>query len=303
MGSERRQADPVTSGTRPMGGRGASIIELPAFSRAAETAPVTFTAPTNYATYVVRTTEKHSLERQLVEAYWSGALSVRPGDRRKRILDLGSGLGTNTIVLASLFQEHEIHAVDVSRDFAEAAAGNLASARLGRNATIFRSAFEDFDRYHYDFVLCSHVLQYIDTPLDSFLRKIVGSLKADGEAWIVLQERRGISQLVQAATPFMSTPSRYFRRWFTHQQVRELVHEIQGIQMRCDWFPSCFRAPSLIDPSEVDIALLNFFLLDGFEPDNAEMLEALRSAMKEMAPYGGGYLPHDVGITRIRRGL
>ena len=262
-----------------------------------------FTAPANYQAYIERTTEKAILKDKLTKAYMARALSIRPGEHRKRVLDLGSGLGTNTLVLSALFSDHDIHAIDVSGRFLGMAQENLGRHDVTKNTEFFHTAFEDFGRDGYDFILCSHVLQYINTDLEAFIRKIRESLTADGEAWIVLQEERGLNQIIQAARPYLDLgqAGSHFRDWFVHDRVRSVVSDLHGASTRYEHFESCFLAPSAHSPQKKDRDFLNFVLLDGFDPTNQDLSRAVESTIASMAP--SRILPHDVGITRIRRGL
>lgn len=257
-----------------------------------------FTTPRNYEAYVKRTNEKTLLHKELSRAYWAGELPIRRGDVNKKILDLGCGLGTNTQTLLNLFENHDVCAIDISKDFLNHAKSYLIDPN--RNLLIEHTAFEDFSpRYHFDFILCSHVLQYIDTPLVPFLKKIIESLTPNGEAWIVLQEERGINQLIHTSRPFLDNPSPYFSKWFVHDQVRNILLEL-GVEIRSRIILSYFRAPDLNNLGEEDVALLNFILLNGFDPRNDDLLHALDSTLRTVRQ-PSGLIPHEIGITKLRR--
>ena len=191
-----------------------NVLRLSRFGTLLEAASAslrsTFTLPINYQAYIVSTNEKTLLHKELARAYWAGELPIRPGDSNKRVLDLGCGLGTNTSVLLGLFDQHNVFAIDRSKDFLDCAASHVIDAH--NNLTIEHCAFEDFTQGRFDFILCSHVLQYIDTELIPFIKKISESLTPDGEAWIVLQEERGINELILASLPYLNAPSPYFKK-------------------------------------------------------------------------------------------
>ena len=257
--------------------------------------PRHFTAPGNYRAYVERTNEKLLLADALRQAYHRGELPIRSGDSGGSILDLGCGLGTNTQVLLDLFREHDVHAIDRSASFIRFAGRNLVSP--GRNLHIEQIPFEDYGG-KFDFVLCSHVLQYIDTDVEPFIVKIVESLKSGGEAWIVLQEEVGINQLVQAVRPLLDRPSPYLQRWFTHPPVREFAFG-RWEHVAATKFTSHFRAPDMARLSSSDTSVLNFMLLGGFDVQN----DALRARLSRAVDRCGerGLIPHEVGITKIRK--
>jgi 2-polyprenyl-3-methyl-5-hydroxy-6-metoxy-1,4-benzoquinol methylase len=264
---------------------------------ATDTPRGSFTLPTNYETYVRHTNEKVLLHNELIRAYWANELPIRPGEVGKKILDLGCGLGTNTSILLSIFSQHDVYAIDRAKDFLSYAATHVLNPN--GNLSVEHSAFEDFTKRRFDFVLCSHVLQYIDTALTPFLKKIIESLAVGGEAWIVLQEEYGINKLVLASRPFLNNPSPYLRDWFVHERIRKILIEL-GIEIRARKISSHFRAPNLNNPTEDDLALLNFILLDGFDPQNSELVQLLVSEVQALSR--SDLIQHDIGITKIRRG-
>lgn len=275
-----------------------NVVRLSRFGISIEPASLrsTFTLPANYQAYVLATNEKALLHKELARAYWAGDLPIRPGDSNKRVLDLGCGLGTNTSVLLSLFDQHDVYAIDRSRDFLNYTTSQVIDPI--NNLTVEHCAFEDFTRDRFDFILCSHVLQYIDTALIPFIKKITESLTTGGEAWIVLQEERGINELILASIPYLNVPSPYFKKWFVHDAVRKILMDM-GVEIRSRKILSHFRAPNIDNPTEEDIALLNFILLDSFDLRSGELVNALNSEMQDISR--SGLIPHEVGITKFRR--
>lgn len=255
-----------------------------------------FTLPQNYEIYVKRTNEKIILQNEIARAYYMNELPIRPGEFNKKVLDLGCGLGTNTAALISLFETHDVYALDISKDFI-----NIASEFLiapNNNLCFIHKAFEDFDKLKFDFILCSHTLQYIDTPLIPFLKKIFEHLTHNGEAWIILQEEHGINQIVRESIPFLNKKSPHFNDWFVHCYVRELLLDL-GVKIRAQTFLSYFFAPNMDDLNNGDINLLNFFLLDGFEINNIELRNTLKNLIEHQSIKG--FIPHEVGITKFRK--
>lgn len=251
--------------------------------------------PNKYKAYVDRTNEKEILKSMITRAYYQGQLPIKPGDSGKRVLDLGCGIGANTSFLASLFDQHDVHAVERSREFLAFAEDSVINPG---NTTFYCAHFEDFAKSGYDFILCSHVLQYIDGLLDEFLLRLRDALAPDGEAWIVLQEEVGINQIVSTAIPYLSRPSPYLMRWFVHSHVRGRLAEL-GVAHDTAKFVSIFKAPDFVNPTGKDKLCLEFFLLEEYQGDN----DGLRAALADL---GGrisvdGYVRHEVGITRIRR--
>lgn len=251
--------------------------------------------PERYKAYVDRTNEKEILKVLLAREFLLGNLSIRPGDKGKRVLDLGCGIGALTTFLAQLFKNNDIVAIDRSKrilNYAE----KIVSAST--NVELVLGYFEDFSRKNWDFILCSHVLQYIDSDLKDFIKKIWESLRPGGETWIILQEQRGINQFIRKALPVLSHPDPHFLKWFVHDHVRKILDEL-GIPFTTGWFRSFFWAPNFKNPSPDDLNFLNFLLLGGFEPENTILVSSLDELKNLVAPKG--FVPHDVGVTRIRK--
>lgn len=303
MLKKKSQVDVGSADGKPLeeGEAASNVLRLSRFGTSvkdvgANNLRTTFTLPANYRAYVAGTDEKVLLHKELARAYWAGELPIRFGDSNKRVLDLGCGLGTNTSVLLGLFDQHDVYAIDRSRDFLDYATSQIIDPN--NNLTIEHSAFEDFTRRRFDFILCSHVLQYIDTELIPFIKKIYESLAAGGEVWIVLQEERGINELILASLPYLDAPSPYFKKWFVHDAVRKILMDM-GVEIRSRKILSHFRAPNIDDPAEEDIALLNFILLNGFDYRNVELVNVLTSKIARKSR--SGLIPHEVGITKFRR--
>jgi SAM-dependent methyltransferase len=257
-----------------------------------------FTAPTNYIEYVERTNEKQLLRLELERAFLAGELPIRPGDRRiKRILDLGCGPGVNAVALSGIFSEHQIIALDVAKEQASWTAG--ATTNLGlKNIEVLHGAFEDFKSGGFDFILASHVLQYIDTPLTPFISKIRECLKPGGEAWILVQEKLGINQIVESALPYLSLPHPYLRRWFTHDRVRRILSALQ-ISFNTKTFISHFTVPSDTENKQAWNRLINFFLIDSYEQGNPELETVIHNVICQLQRSGS--IVHKVSISKFSR--
>jgi SAM-dependent methyltransferase len=159
-------------------------------------------------------------------------------------------------------------------------------------------AFEDFPKKIFDFILCSHVLQYIDTPEIPFVKKILESLAPGGEAWIVLQEEIGINSLIETSIPYLNNPSPYFEKWFVHDHIRNVLVDFR-IEIRTKKIPSFFRTPNLRQPGKEENDMMNCILINCFEPANRDLIAALSKTIRKISR--NGYIYHEVGITKVRR--
>lgn len=252
--------------------------------------------PRSYEAYVSRTNEKSLLRTELGRAFRAGELPIRPGDTGKRILDLGCGLGTNTLELMSLFPGNMIVAIDKSPDMIAYAEQHVPAPNGGLHLEVI--PFEDFRSARFDFILCSHVLQYIDTPLRPFVRKMLGSLLPGGEIWVVLQEEIGLNTLILHSRPHLAHFSPYFEHWIVHEHVRRLLRKMD-VNHVASKFRSHFLAPDFEHFTEEDQLLLDFVFLGGFNPKDMHLVDELARSIRELSDTRS--IPHDVGITKIRR--
>lgn len=251
--------------------------------------------PAKYAAYVERTTEKDIFKGLLAGAYYQGKLPIKPGDKNKKVLDLGCGLGSLTVFLSALFKDHDIYAVERSKSFLDYAEQNVPNAG---NINFYCQHFEDYSNRNFDFILCSHVLQYIDSPIDEFLLKLYDSLTVKAEAWIVLQEDKGINQVVKAAIPHLNKKNPYIENWFVHEYVRHRLRAL-GIRYHTSTFVSYFKAINFGNPTEKDKLCLDFFLLDCYEETNVALVNSLSQLDRSIS--ANSNIRHDVGITKICR--
>ena len=251
--------------------------------------------PLKFEAYVKRTNEKEILKTLLNTAHVRGELSIGPDDKGKKVLDLGCGLGSLTGFLAALFADCDIFALERSKpffDYAERAVPNPGNIRF------YCRHFEDYAASRFDFILCSHALQYIDSPLDEFLLRIRESLTAEGEAWLVIQEEPGINEIVRAAIPTLTKLNPHFESWFTHERVKQRLTEL-GIEHTSSRFISYFRALDFDHLDTEDRLCLDFILLDSYDESNSDLVERLVQLGHDIAK--DGLIRHDVGISRIRR--
>jgi len=113
----------------------------------------------------------------------------------KRILDVGCGVGTLTLPLASC--GHQMVAVDVDEE--SIAYCRDKATTHGLNNIDFRAGFlHDVveARGEFDWVVLADVLEHIDKPAE-FLQSLKGYLKPDGKLWIsVPNERTSLAQFV-----------------------------------------------------------------------------------------------------------
>jgi len=246
-----------------------------------------FEKPERYLAYASKTNEKRLLHEYLQQEHQNGKLPLKPGYTGK-VLDLGCGTGINTKALAEIFEDCDITAIDKSPQM-------LRVAEKFQNGILYvPKPFEDLVFYNFDFILASHVLQYIDTDVRSFIRKIYEALSAGGEAWIVQQTRRGMFSLISHQRDFLESP--IFSNWMTFEDYVRIVDEL-GFNYETTILPTSFQGIDFKDPSESDRRRLEFvFCLDrGFDDQPTDF----RQHLSEL-----GYrdrIFHPNGIIKIRK--
>ncbi|QQS34769.1 MAG: class I SAM-dependent methyltransferase [Ignavibacteriales bacterium] len=255
----------------------------------------TFTSPKNYLAYVERTNEKLLLQEELLRAFNNNELPIKKGDTGKKILDLGCGLGTHTNFLSKMFPDNKIIAIDISKDYIDLL---IPKMKTIYNVELYKIAFEDYIGTTFDFILASHVLQYIQTPFIEFTNKIIQTLKSQGELWIVLQEKRGLNQIIVQSKEILNTQSSFFKNWFTHEEVRVALDHL-NVTLRYKTLHSRFRAINYITPTADDINFLNFVLLNDLTDYSKHDLLKIIELQKPLIHNDMIY--HDVGISKVRR--
>lgn len=143
-----------------------------------------------------------------------------------RALDYGCGTGTMCDVLASY--AGEVIGTDQSREMRE-----LARKRLVDNPFVRIVEIDEVERYRFDLVLCSSVIEYVKHDA-LFLKDLTAYLAPRGTLMITFPNRSGAVQLLQR-----HVLSRFDSGSYIHQQVntysrrsiRRLV-EGAGLELR-----------------------------------------------------------------------
>lgn len=217
---------------------------------------INFITPERYKAYVSKTSEKVMLHTELRQSYAGGELSIRPHEQGKRVLDLGCGIGANLPVLCEVFGRHTIFAIDASVQLVE-----HARESCGKNVIYITQAFEDFPEKKFDFILASHVLQYVDTDPRQFIAKIYESLSTAGEAWIVQQTAHGMAEIITHQREFL-IDSR-FSKWRTFHEYVRMVDELsieRGFRYKTQILGSSFEGIQFDHPTDNDKLRLEFIL-------------------------------------------
>ena len=248
-----------------------------------------YTKPEQYLAYCRNTNEKALLHN----AIYNNFSHQDP----VHILDIGSGNGINTVYLADRFPNTLIDAIENSEE--QIKLGMQTRDRW--NINYLQIPFEKLrTQRKYDFVLASHVLQYIDTDVSAFVEKAASMLELNGDLWIVQQTRIGMYQIINHQRPFLQDPR--FKDWKTFEDYEPIVRDtLDGgnYNIDIDYLGSSFKEINFKDPSEEDKLRLEFILcLDKpFDQQTPEFKEHL--AKLELG--SNGRIRHPNGILKIRR--
>jgi len=121
--------------------------------------------------------------------------AVGASSKPKRVLDVGCGVGTLSLPLASC--GHQIVAVDVdeeSIEYCRGKAAKLGLANIDFRAGLLQDVVEA--KNDFDWVVLADVLEHIDKPAE-FLQALKSYLKPDGRLWISIpNESTSLAQFV-----------------------------------------------------------------------------------------------------------
>lgn len=95
-------------------------------------------------------------------------------DKKLRVLDLGCGIGRNSIYIAERFTNCVVDCVDLLDIAIEKLMQNAKQHNVTLNINGINKSIEDFeiDMHSYDFIMAVSALEHVDTE-ESFLRKLV----------------------------------------------------------------------------------------------------------------------------------
>lgn len=252
-----------------------------------------------YLVYTKNTNEKAKLHKHLKKYYENNNLPIKIGDKNKNILDLGCGNGTNTFFMAKLFSRNHIDAIDRSESQVIFAKKNNAA----KNIEYGNFGLEDFkSQKKYDFIMVSHVLQYIDSGLEEFIKKALLFLNDGGEIWFVQQTKKGMLEIINHQRKFLTNPR--FKNWKTYEDYLKLIKKIikgdkqyvlsEGI------LNSSFKKFNFSTPTEEDKKRLEFIfcLKKSFDEQSDKFKKHLEKLNIKLI---SGRISHPNKIIKIRK--
>lgn len=253
-----------------------------------------------YLAYTELTDEKKALDRYITQAYHEGSFPLKPGESNKFILDVGSGNGIHSLFLAKLLPEHTIEAIERSAAQLEYAQKH----RSAPNINYHLSSLEDWPaNKRYDFILVSHVLQYIDTDISYFVNKVLSLLKVGGEAWFIQQTKTGMAQIIAYQQPLLIHPR--FKRWRTFEDYQVEIENMLKDNLRYSWttdhLATSFAMIDFKNPSLGDKLRLQFIfcLYEPYDHQTDEFKQRLIRLQDELN--NKGRIIHPNGIMKIKR--
>jgi SAM-dependent methyltransferase len=245
--------------------------------------------PERYKAYVKHTDEKVQLANYLSQQYFQGKLPIKPSDKeRKKALDVGCGNGVNLEILKDVFIDHQISGVEQS--FAQF---QYAVTNAVPRVQYIWSPFQEFKDRDFDFILTSHVLQYLDTNPVFFLCKLQHSLTKNGEAWVVQHTDEGIAQIIRHMMPYAP----HLDDWKTFDDYVKVVDEL-GFSYDTAMLPTSIKGIDFQNPSEEGKRRLEFILAleHGFDDTSSDFKDHLAKLESKER------ISHPNGIIKIRGG-
>ena len=221
-----------------------------------------------------------------------------PQKQPQRILDIGSGNGINTAFLADYFPEALLDALEQSE--AQLAFATTHNSR--KNIRYRHSSFEQFDTTTaYDFILASHVLQYIDSDPASFIEKAVSLLKLNGECWFVQQTKQGMAEIIDYQKQYL-IPN-LFRNWKTFEDYQKTIEDylkkIDRYELHIDYLDTSIEQIDFAHLSEGDKHRLEFIFCLEKPFDNQS--PAFKAHLAQLVLGENSRISHPNGIAKLRR--
>jgi 2-polyprenyl-3-methyl-5-hydroxy-6-metoxy-1,4-benzoquinol methylase len=129
----------------------------------------------------------HGLRNPLILKTWSAFLKAHLPSAPAKILDIGCGTGSLSVVVAGL--GHSVTAIDLSPAMIALAQAKAASQALAIDFQVMDAAFPQLPLQSFDLILCRHLLWALPEPAQvlsrwrNLLRPLGGLLLIEGHWW------------------------------------------------------------------------------------------------------------------------
>jgi SAM-dependent methyltransferase len=254
-----------------------------------------------YAEHLIRTNEKQKLYEHVITACEKGEFPLARNSSGN-ILDVGSGSGINAKFLADYFTHCQVLGIEPSpAQFQTAVNKNRCY-----NLIFISTGIEYFPLFKkFDFVLVSHVLQYLperETPED-VVKIVCKLLKSGGVAYIIQQTTKGIAQIIEHMRPFLKNPR--FNSWKTFENYEPMIRRIAkecGCTTHVDYLDSSLQSVDFANLTGADELWLRFvLLLKGSVKDESPEFKRHLSLLGTSMNGTGGRISHPNGILKIKK--
>jgi len=161
------------------------------------------------------------------------------------ILDIGTGTGVISLMLAQRFPEALITAIEIDSDAAEQASENFLESPFSARLQVKNVRFQDFPEDQlFDLILSNppyfpdhlksqdakrnQALHTDDLSFEELLQKVVKLLKKDGQLWVILPPRQ-MSDFSELARGFGLLPKK--RMQVKDTASKPVIREIVGFSI------------------------------------------------------------------------
>ncbi len=124
----------------------------------------------------------HGLTNPVVRSAWTILLKDHLPEKSQRVLDVGCGTGSLSVILAEL--GHQVVGIDFASAMIEIARQKATTSRVSIQFQTMDAHQPDFPAHSFDFIICRHVLWALNEP-EQVLQHWVNLLVPNGSLLLV----------------------------------------------------------------------------------------------------------------------
>lgn len=241
-----------------------------------------------YEAYLSKTDEKKLLQEEIEKTFEKDFL--------KNILDIGGGDGIHSRFLSERFSNSLVYYIEPSKVLFDLAISN----GFKENVSFWNTSLENFKvNKKFDLILVSHVLQYLDSSLEEFIRKCISLLNVGGEIWVINQTKKGMARIIGHQVKFLD--QRLFSNWRTAEDFFPLVERLidsRDFSINFKVLDTSIENINFSNPSLIDKFRLEFIL--GLERDLDSQSKEFKDNLSKLK-FEGKRINHPNKIMIIKK--